>query len=54
LLQGGEKHWIKDIPTFEAEGFQWRNVESVTCEDLRAVPDGQPIPPTPGLHMRLA
>jgi hypothetical protein len=44
LLEDGTKRWVKDIPTFEAQGFEWRDVESVPCADLRAVPDGLPIP----------
>jgi hypothetical protein len=44
LLEDGEKRWVKDIPTFEAEGFQWRDVMRVTCDDLRSVPDGPTIP----------
>jgi hypothetical protein len=49
LLQGGQKRWVKDIPTFEAEGYRWSDVtEWVTCADLRSVPDGVPIPPGAG------
>lgn len=48
LLEGSEKRWIKDIPTFEAQGFRWDDVERVDCTDLRAIPDGLPIPPDAG------
>jgi hypothetical protein len=49
LLQEGQKRWVKDIPTFEAEGYRWSDVtEWVTCTDLRSVPDGIPIPPGAG------
>jgi hypothetical protein len=48
LLSGSEKRWIKDIPTFEAQGFRWDDVQKVECSDLRAVPDGLPIPPDAG------
>ncbi|MEZ4767379.1 MAG: hypothetical protein R2844_03025 [Caldilineales bacterium] len=48
LLDDGEKHWIKDIPTFEAQGFRWNDVHYVNCDDLAAVPDGVPIPPDAG------
>jgi hypothetical protein len=44
LLEGGEKRWVKDIPTFTAEGFTWDMVRSVPCADLDAVPVGAPIP----------
>lgn len=48
LLEDGRKRWIKDIPTFEARGFQWRDVERVSCDALRSIPDGPPIPPDAG------
>ena len=48
LLDEGEKHWIKDISTFEAQGYQWREVKRVSCDDLDAVPDGLPIPADAG------
>ena len=35
LLEDGAKRWIKDIPTFEAEGFNWYDVRYVSCDDLR-------------------
>ncbi len=49
LLDQGQKRWIKDIPTFEAQGYRWNDVlQWVTCADLRQVPDGVPIPPDAG------
>ncbi|HRX03409.1 MAG TPA: hypothetical protein P5148_09710, partial [Anaerolineae bacterium] len=48
LLDNGEKRWIKDIPTFETQGFRWNDVIYVNCDDLAAVPDGVPIPPEAG------
>jgi hypothetical protein len=49
LLQGGQKRWVKDIPTFEAQGYRWSDVNQyVPCDDLRAVPDGETIPPGSG------
>jgi hypothetical protein len=48
LLQDGEKRWIKDIPTFAAEGYRWSDVRFIACDDLRQVPDGQTIPPGAG------
>lgn len=47
-LDEGEKRWIKDIPTFEAEGFNWRDVHFESCEEINAIPDGPPIPPDAG------
>jgi hypothetical protein len=49
LLEGGQKRWVKDIPTFEAQGYRWVDVtQYVTCADLRSVPDGETIPPGSG------
>ena len=48
LLQDGQKRWIKDIPTFEAEGYRWGDVQFIPCGDLRLVPDGETIPPGVG------
>ncbi len=48
LLERGQKRWIKDIPTFEAEGFRWDDVRMVPCDALRQIPDGPPIPPDAG------
>jgi hypothetical protein len=44
LLEEGEKRWIDTIETFEARGYTWRDVETVSCDDLRSIPDGPPIP----------
>jgi multisubunit Na+/H+ antiporter MnhF subunit len=49
LLEAGQKRWIRDIPTFEAEGYRWSDVgEWVPCSDLRRLPDGETIPPGSG------
>lgn len=48
LLERGEKRWVKDIPTFEAEGFTWEDVRFTSCEELRKIPDGPSIPPDAG------
>jgi hypothetical protein len=47
-LENGKKRWIKDIPTFEAEGYVWDDVKFVTCDYLRRLPDGTPIPEDAG------
>lgn len=47
-LEGGEKRWIVDIETFEAEGHVWTDVRVVTCAYLRSLPDGETIPPGHG------
>lgn len=47
-LENGQKRWIKDIPTFEAEGYVWEDVKFVSCGYLRGLPDGPPIPPDAG------
>jgi hypothetical protein len=43
-LENDQKRWIKDIDTFLAEGHVWEDVRFVTCEYLRGLPDGPPIP----------
>jgi hypothetical protein len=47
-LEDGQKRWIKDIPTFEAEGFVWEDVKFVSCGELRRLPTGTSIPPDAG------
>jgi hypothetical protein len=47
-LENGQKRWIKDIPTFEAEGYVWDDVKLVSCTYLRDLPDGPPIPENAG------
>ncbi|NOX61337.1 MAG: hypothetical protein GXP42_05245 [Chloroflexi bacterium] len=48
LLEKGRKRWVKDIATFEAQGYEWRDVNFVSCQILRGIPDGSPIPPDAG------
>lgn len=48
LLEDGQKRWIETIETFNDRGYLWRDVNFIDCEDLRAVPDGVPIPPDAG------
>ena len=48
LLDGGEKRWIDTIATFTDRGYVWRDVRFVTCDDLRSIPDGEPIPADAG------
>jgi len=47
-LENGQKRWIKDILTFEAEGYVWGDVKLVSCDYLRSLPDGPPIPEDAG------
>jgi hypothetical protein len=47
-LENGQKRWIRDIPTLESEGYVWEDVMSVTCQYLRNLPDGPPIPEDAG------
>ncbi len=47
-LENGVKRWIKDIPTFLAEGYVWEDVKFVSCDYLRSLPDGPPIPEDAG------
>lgn len=47
-VEGDEKRWIVDIEAFEAEGLVWEDVTFVPCGELRAMPDGETIPPGQG------
>jgi hypothetical protein len=47
-LESGRKRWIKDIPTFTAEGYVWEDVKTVDCYYLRQLPNGTPIPEDAG------
>jgi hypothetical protein len=47
-IEREQKRWIKDIPTFEAEGHVWEDVNFVSCQHLRSIPDGPPIPEDAG------
>ena len=48
LIDQGEKRWIDTIETFNDSGYVWRDVHLVTCDDLRSIPDGVPIPADAG------
>jgi hypothetical protein len=48
VLEGKTKRWIRDIDTFVAEGYRWEDVQFVSCETLRSLPDGETIPPGSG------
>lgn len=48
LLAGGEKRWINTIETFNDRGYVWRDVHFISCDDLRSIPDGEPIPADAG------
>ena len=47
-IEREQKRWIKDISTFEAEGHVWEDVNFVSCQYLRNLPDGPPIPEDAG------
>jgi len=48
LLEKGEKRWVDRIETFNDRGYVWRDVRFITCDDLRSIPDGVPIPANAG------
>jgi hypothetical protein len=48
LLEEGEKRWIRDMETFDDRGYVWRDVRLIRCDDLRRIPDGEPIPANAG------
>ena len=47
-FEDGKKRWIKDPPTFEAEGFIWEEIAFISCTRLRNMPDGIPFPADAG------
>jgi len=47
-LENGKKRWIRDIATFESEGYIWSDVKSVDCRYLSALADGTSIPEAAG------
>jgi len=47
-FEAGQKRWIKDIPTFEAQGYLWDDIQFVSCNYLQKLPDGPPIPEDAG------
>ena len=47
-LENDQKRWIRDIDTFLAEGHVWEDVRFVSCQYLRDLPDGPPIPEDAG------
>jgi hypothetical protein len=47
-LENENKRWIKDIDTFLSEGHVWDDVKFVSCDYLRRIPDGPPIPEDAG------
>jgi hypothetical protein len=47
-LENDQKRWIKDIDTFTSEGHVWDDVRFVSCQYLRELPDGPPIPEDAG------
>jgi hypothetical protein len=48
LLEEGEKRWIDSVETFNDRGYVWRDVRFISCDDLRSIPDGVPIPANAG------
>ena len=47
-LENDQKRWIRDIDTFLSEGHVWEDVRFVSCQYLRDLPDGPPIPEDAG------
>ncbi len=48
LLDDAQKRWVANIETFNERGYVWRDVRFVSCDDLRSIPDGTPIPADAG------
>lgn len=51
-LEDGERRWIQDIETFQAEGHVWEEITYRSCADLAAIPLGPPVPPDAGYPER--
>lgn len=47
-LEDGKKRWIKDIPTFEAQGYLWKDIQLFDCVELDHLPNDLPIPQEAG------
>jgi hypothetical protein len=47
-IEEERKRWIVDIEAFEEAGYVWEDVEFVSCEYLRGMPDGETVPPGQG------
>ena len=47
-MQEETKRWIVYIEAFEKAGYVWEDVEFVSCQYLRGLPDGETIPPGHG------
>ena len=47
-VENQRKRWIKNIDSFLAEGHVWRDVHFVSCDCLRSMADGPPIPEDAG------
>ena len=47
-LENDRKRWIVDIPTFEAEGHRWEDIQFMDCRSLTRLPMGETIPPDRG------
>jgi hypothetical protein len=48
LLEDGVKHWIKDIATFQAEGYLWEDVQLMDCAEMERLVNGRSIPQDAG------
>ncbi len=47
-FEDGTKRWIKDVPTFQAQGYIWEDIKYHSCSYIRELPDGPPIPEDAG------
>ncbi len=43
LVQNGQRRWIPDMATFNAMGFQWSDVQTISDTQFAAIPQGQPL-----------
>jgi hypothetical protein len=48
VMQGGQRHWIPDVATFQARGYNWDAVRTISDPEMNAIPLGAPIPKVAG------
>jgi hypothetical protein len=50
VMQGGQRHLIPDRATFNSLGLDWGALQTVSYDDLNAIPEGSPIPEGTAAH----
>jgi hypothetical protein len=45
VIMGGERRWIPDPVTFEANGYSWADIQRISDPEMNAIPLGSPLTP---------